>query len=125
MAGSEAGREGMRRARRGKPLQPPARQFHRLVLVMGDQAHGVLSRLPGLGRCDDGRLGMDPGRVVEPGRRWLAHAQGLRRVGDRLAVLAQGREGKAPAEVGVGVRGVEPDGPLEVAQGRAGRSLTR
>ena len=42
----------------------------------------------------------------------------LGRVGHGLAVLAQRRQRQAPADVGIRIRGIEPDGLLEIAQRR-------
>ena len=64
---------------------------------------------------------MNPGRTVKSSRGRLTQTQGLDGVGHGVAVLAQCRQSQAPAEVGVGIRGVEPDGLLEVTQCRPRR----
>ena len=114
-----------RLARRREAASATGAQLHRLVLVARDQAHRVLARPPRLGRRGDRRLGVDPRRVVEPGRGRLGHRQGFRRVGHGLAVLAQGREGQAPAQVGVGIRGSSWMAFSKSRRAERGASVTR
>ena len=104
--------------------EPPdrlAEQPRGAVLVSGHEPDALPARLAGLGRGDDGRQGMDAGRLVQHVRRRLAQREGLLRVGDRLAVLAQPQAGQAPAVVGIPAGGIQPDGLLEVVQRQLGR----
>ena len=120
MAGScSRSRRDLARSAAGSRLSHSARSFTAWSWLRVTGLQGVLSGLAGLGGQGNRRQGVDPGRVVQPGRGRLAKVQRLRRVGHGLAVLTQGRESQAAAEVGVGVRGIEPDGLLKVAQRRA------
>ena len=100
---ARAGHAGRAALRGRKTLERRSYQFHGLDLIPGYNDDGVLASLANVIGRGDGRLGVDPGGVVDPGRGWLADPEGFGRIGHGFLVTAESDEGQAPAVVGFGV----------------------